>query len=148
MLARQLPKSVLSSSDDPALASSWADPERTTMNQDKLVHLKQKLAEKKVSLANLIVRAEDYGREKDIAALDSADMAVETYTKEFMFGKSAGDRVTLHLIEMAIERIEDGTFGCCAHCEEPIQPKRLDAIPWAPYCFDCQSLREKGRLQN
>jgi len=116
------------------------------MTRDRMLYLKQKLAEKKVSLANLIARAEDYGREKDSAALDTADMAVETYTKEFMFGKSAGDRTTLQLIEKAIERIEKGTYGSCTHCEEPIQPKRLDAIPWAPYCFGCQALREKGRL--
>ena len=118
------------------------------MNQDSLLRIKEKLAEKRISIANLIVRAGDYGREKDPAALDTADMAVETYTKEFMFGKSAGDRATLQMIEKAIARIENGTYGSCAHCEEPIQPKRLEAIPWALYCIGCQQLLEKGALQN
>jgi DnaK suppressor protein len=94
------------------------------------------------------MRSERYGREKDPSALDPADMAVETYTKEFMFGKSTVDRATLQMIENAIERIENGNFGTCSDCEESIQPRRLNAIPWAQYCLNCQRSREKRISDN
>jgi DnaK suppressor protein len=40
----------------------------------------------------------------------------------------------------ALVRIEHGTYGVCAECEEPISAKRLDALPWARYCVTCQEL--------
>jgi DnaK suppressor protein len=38
----------------------------------------------------------------------------------------------------ALERIEQGSYGTCMDCEEPISVKRLDAVPWARYCVTCQ----------
>ena len=38
----------------------------------------------------------------------------------------------------ALRRIEEGNFGTCQHCNEDIQPKRLAAVPWAPFCIRCQ----------
>jgi DnaK suppressor protein len=116
------------------------------MEAKTIEHLKEKLIQKKLSLTDMVTRTEGYGREKEPAIQDVADMAVESYTKEFMFGKSSGDRVILQMINEALERIEDKTFGTCEHCGEPIQPKRLDAVPWALYCIRCQGLQEKGLL--
>jgi DnaK suppressor protein len=96
----------------------------------------------------MVARTEGYGREKEPAIQDVADMAVESYTKEFMFGKSSGDRAILQMIREALERIEDKSFGLCAHCGEPIQPKRLEAVPGAPFCLRCQGLQEKGLLKD
>ena len=38
----------------------------------------------------------------------------------------------------ALKRIDNGEFGVCVDCEEPISPKRLAAVPWAAYCLHCQ----------
>ena len=38
----------------------------------------------------------------------------------------------------ALRRIEQETFGICQECDEEIHPKRLAAVPWAPYCIRCQ----------
>jgi DnaK suppressor protein len=38
----------------------------------------------------------------------------------------------------ALRRIEEGSFGVCQECDGDIQPKRLAAVPWAPYCIRCQ----------
>jgi DnaK suppressor protein len=46
----------------------------------------------------------------------------------------------LRQIEAARERIRDGTYGACLRCEEPIAPKRLDALPWAACCVRCQEI--------
>jgi DnaK suppressor protein len=118
------------------------------MDDKKLEHFKAKLVQKKLSVSHMVVRTEGYGREKEPAIQDVADMAVESYTKEFMFGKSSGDRATLVMISEALERIEDRTFGTCVHCDEPILPKRLEAVPWAQYCLRCQGLQEKGLLKD
>jgi DnaK suppressor protein len=49
---------------------------------------------------------------------------------------------SLTQIAQAIQRIDDGEFGICLDCEEPIPPKRLAAVPWAAYCLHCQELRD------
>ncbi len=45
----------------------------------------------------------------------------------------------LREVRTALRRIDAGTFGICAGCEESIHPKRLAAVPWAPYCIVCQN---------
>jgi DnaK suppressor protein len=117
------------------------------MDDKRLEYFKEKLIQKKLSLTNMVVRTEGYGREKEPAIQDVADMAVESYTKEFMFGKSSGDRAVLLMVNEALDRIEDKSYGMCDHCGDPIQPKRLEAVPWALYCIRCQGLQEKGMLK-
>jgi len=116
------------------------------MNEKDLDYFKNKLLQKQTLLTDMIHKTEGYGREKEQDIQDIADMAVESYTKEFIFGKSAGDRQILQFISEALERIEDETYGLCIHCENPIKPKRLEAVPWASYCIQCQDLKEKGQL--
>jgi DnaK suppressor protein len=117
------------------------------MEANKLDYFKEKLLEKQLALSNMVQRTEGYGREKEPDIQDVADMAVESYTKEFIFGKSSGDRHILKMISDALNRIEDKTYGVCANCENPIQPKRLEAVPWARHCIQCQGLLEKGLLE-
>jgi len=54
------------------------------------------------------------------------------------------ERETESLIQVgaALERIDDGEFGICVDCEEPITAKRLAAVPWAAYCLNCQELHD------
>jgi DnaK suppressor protein len=117
------------------------------MDGKKLDYLKDKLLKKQLSLTDMVQRTEGYGREKDQNIQDVADMAVESYTKEFNFGKSSGDRHMLKQIREALGRIEDKTYGVCINCENPIQPKRLEAVPWTGLCVQCQDLLEKGLLE-
>ncbi len=117
------------------------------MDAKKLGYFKDKLLQKQLSLTHTVQRTEGYGREKDQDIQDVADMAVESYTKEFLFGKSAGDRQILQLIHEALERIENKSYGECANCGNEIQAKRLDAVPWALLCVECQGLQEKGLLE-
>ena len=49
---------------------------------------------------------------------------------------------------VALKRIDDGEFGICADCEEPISPKRLAAVPWAAYCLHCQEARDAGEASH
>jgi DnaK suppressor protein len=67
------------------------------------------------------------------------DMAVETLNHQARL---------IHEIRSALSRIEDGFYGQCERCEEQIPPKRLDAVPWASMCVQCQSASEaQGRRE-
>jgi DnaK suppressor protein len=50
----------------------------------------------------------------------------------------------LRNIQAALRRIEDGTFGTCANCEEAIGRNRLVAVPWTPFCTRCQEVVDRG----
>ncbi len=77
---------------------------------------------------------------------DLADKAASAYSKELNFSLSDGERNLLILIEEAFTRLENATFGTCTNCGAVIGEKRLAAVPWTPYCIDCQELQEKGLL--
>jgi len=48
------------------------------------------------------------------------------------------DYAQLRLIEEALDRLNSGDYGICLSCDEPIPPKRLQAVSWARYCVRCQ----------
>lgn len=77
---------------------------------------------------------------------DPVDLAVRNYSKNVMLAVSENESKQLALIDEALIRVDDKEYGLCQNCEKEINPKRLDAIPWARYCIDCQELVEKGLL--
>lgn len=50
----------------------------------------------------------------------------------------------LALVDEALSRLDDGTFGVCLRCGQPIAAARLEALPWAAFCIDCQRLEDRG----
>ena len=77
---------------------------------------------------------------------DPVDLAVRNYSKNVMLAVSENESRQLTEVDQALARIDDDEYGNCQNCEKPISPKRLQAIPWARYCLDCQELQEKGLL--
>ncbi len=77
---------------------------------------------------------------------DSAEQSATDYSKEFLIEYSNAQRRRLQVVEGALRRMEDGTFGLCAACEEEINPKRLQAVPWTQLCVSCQEKLERGEL--
>jgi DnaK suppressor protein len=51
---------------------------------------------------------------------------------------------TLRRISAALQRIDDGEYGSCLECDEPINPKRLEFDPTVRLCIDCASKLENG----
>ena len=80
------------------------------------------------------------------SAQDMADRATSAYTKEFAYSLSESDRKILILIEEALGRLDAGLYGTCVHCSQVVQEKRIEAVPWARHCLDCQELQDKGLL--
>ncbi len=77
---------------------------------------------------------------------DPVDLAVRNYSKNVMLAVSENESRQVLLINEALERIGGGEYGICQNCEKDINPKRLDAVPWARYCLECQELVEQGML--
>ncbi|HEY0783349.1 MAG TPA: TraR/DksA family transcriptional regulator [Thermoanaerobaculia bacterium] len=77
---------------------------------------------------------------------DIVDRANAAYNRELMFSLSDSERQLLFQVEDAIRRIDEGTFGRCTNCGNTISVQRLEAIPWARFCIDCQELAEQGLL--
>ena len=117
------------------------------MDKRRVRVFRDKLMGRRESLVGQVQEAELYSRERDSEATqDPADMAANAYTKELLVSMSDNDRQLLGLIDEALERIEAGGYGKCAHCGNPLPEKRLDAVPWARHCLPCQDLQEKGLL--
>ena len=56
-------------------------------------------------------------------------------------------RQILAMVDGALNRIREGTFGECISCGEEINPKRLEAVPWTRHCIACQEKLEQGLLE-
>ncbi|HEY6448114.1 MAG TPA: TraR/DksA family transcriptional regulator [Acidobacteriaceae bacterium] len=80
--------------------------------------------------------------------LDIADQAVFSYQKEMLFSQGTEGHSQLALVRQALERLNEGTYGECLHCGRAIGDKRLEALPWTPYCITCQEKIETGQLED
>lgn len=108
---------------------------------------KDRLLQQKRALEHSTLSAVEQGRETVTEeAQDTADQAVVSYQKELLFTRSTHDHGQLTLVEKALERLKEGSFGECVECRNKIGAKRLEALPWTPYCIDCQEKVERGEL--
>ena len=117
------------------------------MDQKRLKAFKERLLDKKQEILEAYNKNKSYGMEADgEATQDVADKAANSYTKEFLFSLSNTERNLLQLVDEALVRIEDRRFGVCASCDDEMNPKRLEAVPWARLCLSCQEKQESGQL--
>jgi RNA polymerase-binding protein DksA len=72
-----------------------------------------------------------------------ADIATDTYDREFSLSLASNERKVVYEIDDAIKKIEDGTFGICEECKKLIAKTRLKALPYARLCLKCQQALEK-----
>src|SRR6201997_3547878 len=108
------------------------------MDKKRLEYYKKKLTTRREELIKTIARTEEEGRTADDdPTVDLADKAANSYTKEFLFGQTNTDRSMLALIDEALSRIKANSYGTCVECEEELQQKRLEAVPWARHCVAC-----------
>jgi DnaK suppressor protein len=119
------------------------------MTKKDMEKFRRLLEEKKATISSDLAKTRSAEEEtSDEATQDIADKAVSSYTREFLYSLTDGERSTLLQIDDAIGRIDDAIYGLCINCGQPMAEKRLTAVPWAPYCIDCQELAEKGMLPN
>lgn len=78
---------------------------------------------------------------------DPVDLAAQAFSKNVILALSENETRQLAMIDEALRRIEDGEFGECVNCGNEINAIRLNAVPWARYCINCQELVEQGQLE-
>ena len=114
------------------------------MRKERLAYFRKCLLEKQRQLTEEVGRTAIYGKDQeDDSIKDLGDQANTAYNREFFFELGNGDRRLLRDVVSALQKMDDGGFGSCERCGEPIAEKRLEALPFARYCIDCQRLVEK-----
>ena len=69
---------------------------------------------------------------------DEGDLSQQHHEEWIFLNRNTLDMKLLREVSDALHRLEEGHYGICLECEEPISEKRLDAVPWARYCVKCQ----------
>ncbi len=116
--------------------------------QDRFEALRERLQKQRTEILDMYKQDVRAGQESaDDGTEDIVDRANNAYNRELMFSLSDTERQTLLQIENALKRMEEGGYGRCANCGQTINILRLEAVPWARFCIDCQELAEKGLLE-
>ena len=114
------------------------------MTKTDIAKYKQILEERQAELAGILRNRDAITIEKSPDALDEVQNAAE---RELAIRNLDRESNLLRNVRAALRRIDEGTFGTCVHCEEEISPKRIAAVPWTPFCIDCQEQHDKAQQE-
>jgi RNA polymerase-binding protein DksA len=114
-------------------------------------HFKQRLLEERQRAFEAVqyLKQENQGlideeREEIQSDNHPGDMATATFDRELDSTLEENEQRMLDAIDAALRRIEDGTYGICASCGQPIGAERLEALPWTTQDIDCKRKEERG----
>ncbi len=113
------------------------------MNQKDLNMFRELLLEKKENLLKEVHKNRENRNNyhyKEVG--DTADVAADSYEKEFMFELTDKEQRLLNTIEVALHKIESKTYGICEECKGKITIDRLKAVPFTSLCVECQAKKE------
>ena len=120
----------------------------TTIDSD---HFRNRLREERKRVKEAI----DYLHEENPGSVEDetqdstadnhpADVATVTFDRELDYSLEENEGRLLAAIDSALARIDEGTFGICRTCAQPIAEERLEALPWTTQCIDCKRKEERG----
>jgi DnaK suppressor protein len=114
-----------------------------TLTKSLVEKCKKALIETKADILNRVrdVR-KDLGSSEDGKSGDEGDQTTKALAENEFLTLNERLRSQLIEIEMALARIENGTYGTCEETEEPIEPDRLLAIPWTRLSIEGAEIRE------
>ncbi|HUE02223.1 MAG TPA: TraR/DksA C4-type zinc finger protein [Bryobacteraceae bacterium] len=113
------------------------------MNRTELEKYKATLLAKQGELSGGLRNRDEILIEKTPDALDEVQLAGE---RELAIRNLDREANLLRNVRAALFRINEGSYGVCMHCEEEIKPKRLDALPWAAFCINCQEAADRSEF--
>jgi DnaK suppressor protein len=115
------------------------------MTKSELNKYRTVLETKQADLVRMIRNRDGIAIEKSADALDEVQYATE---RELAIRSLDRDSNLLRNVRAALERIEEGSFGVCLHCNENISPKRLAAVPSTAFCIVCQELADRSQYDD
>lgn len=113
---------------------SWLTPAKLKEIRSELVAMRDDILKNVRKQA--VVEGVDNG--------DSVDQASQSIEKELSFELSDNERTTLDMVEAAIRKIDNGTYGLCEATQRPIGRMRLEAIPYCRYSIEYQNQLENN----
>ncbi|MBI4423230.1 MAG: TraR/DksA family transcriptional regulator [Elusimicrobia bacterium] len=130
----------------PPQAQPKAEPRPEGISKRDLPPIRKKLLE----MRDLLLKTVKDKQERDIDVGtdvgDEADQATSSQEKEMLFELSDNERVMLDQIEGSLRKMEKGAYGLCESCQKPIAKARIQAVPFARYCIQCQSSAESAAV--
>jgi DnaK suppressor protein len=112
------------------------------MTKTDINKYKEILEARQAELADVLRNREGITIEKSPDALDEVQNAAE---RELAIRNLDRESNLLRNVRAALRRIDEGTFGVCVHCEEEISLKRVNAVPWTPFCISCQEQADRAQ---
>lgn len=116
----------------------------TTYSREKMETIRQQLETKRNDLLAELENEEGPVGKSRGQNPDRTDLANEYLSQGRRTALRTMDQETLLQVERALERIENGTYGRCVKCNEYINPERLEILPHATLCIQCQTQTPSG----
>jgi RNA polymerase-binding protein DksA len=116
-------------------------------NAQYLGALREKLLARRSMLADDVGQLADEVKSGSGAPLRSelADVGQDGAEHDFSLSRMASEEDEIYYIDEALQKIHAGTYGPCEECGKPINPERLEALPHARFCIECQRTIESGQ---
>lgn len=116
--------------------------------RDLLIEHKERIMGDVATLRETHLRSSQRDSTGDLSgySLHMADMGTDTYDREFGLAVATTEGNIVYLIDLALRRIEEKSYGLCEACGRSIKMERLKAVPWARLCIACKEAEEtEGR---
>ena len=126
-----------------ATAASFAK-ERAWLTPAKLKEIRAELVGMRDDILKTVGKQK---AEEGVDNGDSVDQASQSIEKELLFELSDNERGTLDMIEAAIRKVDNGTYGLCEATQRPIGRQRLEAIPYCRYSIEYQNQIENKETE-
>ena len=122
-----------------------------SLSKDQIKQLRQLLITERAKLAEEIksiardaaTSPRDASGDLSAYTIHMADMAADTYDRELNMNIASSEQELLYQIDDALKRLDDGSYGICQQCNQPIAMSRLKAVPYASMCIACQRSKEQ-----
>jgi len=118
-------------------------PRKPAFDAEFLKSIRDELADERRLLVAMMQSEKDQLAHKEMGLADPSDMASGGMESDLSLGLMANEAARLEKIDEAIKRIDEDSYGICVECEKPIPKKRLEFLPFALRCLECEGNRER-----
>ncbi len=122
---------------------------KSIFSKDELAKYREELIEKRNRIVGVVERMESQAiraGSDEVSVDHMADHGSDSYEQDQTISLIERESEAVRAIDLALKRMEEGTYGLCDECEARIKKPRLKAMPSARLCLECQIAEEEGRL--